>query len=523
MKDMQLSRHGAEARLRAMRLLPIVIMLTCCTNLRSATDEHLSPGIQKVLQSTVRIRCGSDFSSGVLVSPAGHVLTVAHGLHAETAAIAVVLHDGSQHTAIRKVVDRERDLAIVQLTDDGETRQPYIAISPAALETAVGDRVLASGWPAGGGVQESAQLRLGTIQSIRPESTRTDCLLSTGDSGGPLLNAAGQLIGVHRRIGAGNDANYHISLTSIQRWFREQKLLEPLLQEMIPESSLLVPVAPLSEESLDRIRVRLVRLRNEQQQPAGVGFLHNRSRLLTPAGQTASAAMIGAGSKLSLRVTAEQTLRDQNLQWYTVNSTVDDLPQIPSATACRGQIVYAVSLSSGSDEIAVRGPGIISAVNHAEPSARVFLGLRVSRESSGVVVTEVIPNGPAQAAGLQVSDQLQTIGLSEIEDLDAMRVALEESEPGDAIRLTVQRGGQVKQLTIQADHDPADLFDRRIHLDGRAGPLSQRRTGLTGMICHDIPVLPEECGGVLVTPSGEILGLNISRVARQCTLAAPLP
>ncbi len=38
------------------------------------------PGLRRLQQATVRIVCGDDLSSGVLISTSGHVLTVAHGL-----------------------------------------------------------------------------------------------------------------------------------------------------------------------------------------------------------------------------------------------------------------------------------------------------------------------------------------------------------------------------------------------------------------------------------------------------------
>ncbi len=512
-----------ETRLQFRRLFRFAVLLLCCCCRMGVADESIPAGLQLLLHSTVRIHCGTDFSSGVIISSSGHVLTVAHGLHDDVATIGLVLHDGSQCRAVRKVIDHDRDLAVLQITGNCTVQGRFVPISASTIESAAGDQVLASGWPVAGGVQQSAQLRIGSLQNAQAASLQTSCLLSTGDSGGPLLNAAGQLIGVHRRIGLGTGANYHISLTAIQEWFREQKELASLLQEAVTTSALLTPVAQLSRTSLDNIRARLMRLEDVQQRSVGIGVLLDQAKLVSPGGSSASWATGSTAANARLPLTPQKTLRKQNLQFYSTTAAVGPLPLITSTTAYRGQIVYAVSLSVSGDQLVIRGPGIVSAVNHAEPSAELFLGFRVDADSAGILVTEVVPNSPAQESGLQADDRLLKIEHSEIRNLDAMRTSLAGIQPGDVISLTLRRNDEDRQLTIRAGHNPADLFDHRIYLDGRAGPLSERRTGLIGMICHDIPVTPEECGGLLVTPSGQIVGMNVARVARQCTLTVPIP
>ncbi|MFM7836765.1 MAG: hypothetical protein ACKPJD_33650, partial [Planctomycetaceae bacterium] len=54
------------------------------------------------------------------------------------------------------------------------------------------------------------------MKSAVANVVRTTCSLTVGDSGGPLLDGEGRLVGLHRRIGAGAESNLHTSLTSLR-------------------------------------------------------------------------------------------------------------------------------------------------------------------------------------------------------------------------------------------------------------------------------------------------------------------
>ena len=142
----------------------------------------------------------SSLGSGVIVSPAGYVLTNHHVVEAADE-IEVALPDGKKLLA--KVVgnDPETDLAVLRLNAEG---LPAITFgSSDALR--VGDVVLAIGNPFGvgqtvtGGIV-SALGRTGLGINTFENFIQTDAAINPGNSGGALVDAGGNLVGINTAI-----------------------------------------------------------------------------------------------------------------------------------------------------------------------------------------------------------------------------------------------------------------------------------------------------------------------------------
>jgi serine protease Do len=145
-----------------------------------------------------------------------------------------------------------------------------------------------------------------------------------------------------------------------------------------------------------------------------------------------------------------------------------------------------------------------------------------SSENNFLTVVTVAPNSFAASGGWQPMDQLVRFARQPVSTFDDLVAALESWQPGDWATVTVRRGDHDLQLSATLTPDPAGQFEKTEYLDGRAGRLSERRTGLTGVIQHDIAIRPQDCGGPLVNFRGELVGINIARRARESTLAVPI-
>ena len=77
----------------------------------------------------------------------------------------------------------------------------------------IGDWVLALGHPGGFDLRRSLVVRLGRIIRFAPGALQTDCPLSPGDSGGPLLDMHGRVIGIHSAISTSVAENFHVAVT----------------------------------------------------------------------------------------------------------------------------------------------------------------------------------------------------------------------------------------------------------------------------------------------------------------------
>ncbi len=150
--------------------------------------------------------------SGVVVSEDGLVLTAAHVLGKPNSELIVVFADGRRVPAIALGADRSRDAGMARITEKG--KWPFVELGHSgALKP--GDWCLAMGHP--GGVQEgrTPPLRLGRILTAGKGTSLHDCIHSdatiiSGDSGGPLFDLDGKLIGIHSSISAMFSQNNHV-------------------------------------------------------------------------------------------------------------------------------------------------------------------------------------------------------------------------------------------------------------------------------------------------------------------------
>jgi Do/DeqQ family serine protease len=138
--------------------------------------------------------------SGVIVSPAGYILTNNHVIE-EADEIEVMLNDGRK--SIAKVIgtDPETDLAILKIE---LTELPVMTLGNSDA-LSIGDQVLAIGNPFGvgqtvtGGIVSAlgrTQLGINTFENF----IQTDAAINPGNSGGALVDVNGHLMGINTAI-----------------------------------------------------------------------------------------------------------------------------------------------------------------------------------------------------------------------------------------------------------------------------------------------------------------------------------
>ena len=142
--------------------------------------------------------------SGFIWNRKGHIVTNFHVIYGADS-IQVVLDDQSTHDARIIGVDPDHDLAVLQITPPADTLKPVDLGRSHDLQ--VGQRVLAIGNPFGldhtltTGVVSALGRSIKSITNRTIEGViQTDAAINPGNSGGPLLNSAGQLIGVNTQI-----------------------------------------------------------------------------------------------------------------------------------------------------------------------------------------------------------------------------------------------------------------------------------------------------------------------------------
>jgi serine protease Do len=187
-----------------------------------ALQDRVKYVVDKCTPATVGVQIGFGAGSGVIVSDDGLILTAAHVITGEDLfgktgpyeagrKCKVVLPNGKRVNAETLGVNSDNDVGMVKITDSGpnDGKWPFL---PIAKSAALKKRqwVVSLGHPGGPKDGRPPVARLGRIENVTKDIVRSNCTLVGGDSGGPLFDLDGNVIGIHSRIGLSLEQNIHV-------------------------------------------------------------------------------------------------------------------------------------------------------------------------------------------------------------------------------------------------------------------------------------------------------------------------
>lgn len=183
-----------------------------------AMEQHQQELAKKLISCTVGIVVGPAHGSGVIISEDGYVMTAAHVAGKPGRQATFILPDGRMAKGKTLGMHRTLDAGLMRITDKGPW--PFVEkAEPDGIE--VGAWCVATGHP--GGFQEGRQpvVRIGRVLLTDKFAINTDCTLVGGDSGGPLFDMSGKVIGINSRIGRPLTANMHVPIAAYhEAWDR---------------------------------------------------------------------------------------------------------------------------------------------------------------------------------------------------------------------------------------------------------------------------------------------------------------
>lgn len=190
-------------------------------NLFQQLNADLADIVRDVQQSVVQVRASSrGVGAGSIWHPEGLIVTNAHVVR-DGGSLEVALSDGRVLPARLLARDDDRDLAALSIVTDGLTT----IVPGSSKRLHAGQWVFAVGHPWGvtnaatGGVV----IRVGKglpEMNVRGDYVVTDTHLRPGNSGGPLVDAAGRMVGVNTLI-TGWNVGVAVSVDSVKTFLKE--------------------------------------------------------------------------------------------------------------------------------------------------------------------------------------------------------------------------------------------------------------------------------------------------------------
>jgi serine protease Do len=382
-----------------------------------------------------RIGAGSGFfidSTGIAVTN-NHVVEGADK-------VWVRLADGTRHDA--KVIGRDAatDIALIKVSGSGPFPPLPLGDSDALR---VGEWVMAAGNPLNMdhtitvGVVSAKNRSLGLSEEGRSFENfiQTDAAINLGNSGGPLVNVRGEVIGINTAINAaGQNLGFAVPINTA-------KMVIPQLKEKgkVIRGYLGVMVSNVDEDtqkafnlpSREGAFIQSV----EKDGPADKAGLQKGDTIISVNGNTVKETrqLIDRISMTPPGKTAElEIIRDGKRKSVTV--TVGERPNA-------GQDNEKSASVGGSNQDKL-------GISVDELDARARREMDLPRDMHGVVVTNVAEDSPAEDAGLQEGDIITEVSGHKVDSTAAFRTALDAARPNSRVPLYVYRPQSQRSMFV---------------------------------------------------------------------------
>lgn len=387
--------------------------------------------------------------SGVIVSADGTVLTNYHVVDGAEK-ITVLMSDNKSFDA--KVVgsDQPSDLAVLKI----EAQQlPFLTLGNSD-NVRVGDIVLAIGNPLGIGQTVTAGIisakgrRTGLSDGNYEDFLQTDAPINRGNSGGALVNLAGELIGINSQIlspGGASGGNIGIGFS-------------------IPSNMAKSVMEQLLKDGKVRRGMLGINIQNVTDEIAKALDLKDRSGILVSNVRAGSAGE-KAGIKRNDIITAinGEKLEDSNVLRNKVAQTLPGTEIKLTVLRDGKEVELTATLDEFNTEEQAKtsnskggpgGPGSSDqggklglSLEPVTPAIAKQLGLD---SNDGLVVADIDPNGPAAAAGIARGDVILEMNKRPITSVADVKAVL-DGAAGKPILLLITRRGQTIYLTMRPE------------------------------------------------------------------------
>ena len=156
------------------------------------------------------VALGEAIGTGIIVTADGEIVTNAHVVESQDTVNVRLVGETEPRKGAVIAVDEAHDLALIRIDADGLTPATFVASDDVRL----GDEVVAIGYALNldgdpsvtRGIVSALDRTLGSATQVLGGLVQTDAAISSGNSGGPLVNALGQVVGLNTLVAANSGA-----------------------------------------------------------------------------------------------------------------------------------------------------------------------------------------------------------------------------------------------------------------------------------------------------------------------------
>lgn len=395
-----------------------------------------------------RTREAGSLGSGFIVSPDGYIVTNNHliqGLTGTGVVDSVTVTTTDRHEYTARIVGRDETSDLALLKIDGRNL-PYVNWGD-STKARVGDWVIAIGDPYGVGSTVTAGIISALHRGITGSGAydryiQTDAAINMGNSGGPMFDLNGNVIGINSALISPNGASVGIGLAIPAELARP--VIDSLMKGQRPQRGYLgVGLQPVDEDLAPALGI-----------PKDTGEL---VRTIVADGPAARAGL--QQGDVIVKVNGQQVTPDQTVSYLVANSQVGSRIPIEIIRNGKRGTVYVTLADRPTEEalnkIAGGDTGTQGAPSTTAPTPQRALGLSLSpltpelaraanlpASAKGVIITAVDPNGDAAEQGLQRGDLIISVNNQPVSTPAQVIASVEAARKAGrpSVALLVKRG-----------------------------------------------------------------------------------
>ena len=391
--------------------------------------QSFSPVVKRVLPAVVSIegkgkpgarpKLDDDpgFGCGFIVDPTGVVVTNNHVVRDITVA-EVTLQDGRKFTSKDIRRDPKADLAVIKL--DAREALPFLEFGDSdAME--VGDRVLAVGAPFGltgsvtGGIVSGKSRNVNL--NLYEDFLQTDAAVNPGNSGGPLVNMEGKVVGLTAAIKTRSGGFQGVGLAV------SSKLAKTVSDQLVKNGAVRRPYIGVGVKELDEATAARLNVKPNAgvlvtevlpKSPGEKGNIGVGDLIVTVNGAAVATPREMQKATLALPVGRDAELVVMRRgQLFLAKVAVEDQPDIPGPAA--------PGPAQGGVNFAALGLAV------TDLTADVATRMGLPKDARGVVIAGVTKNSLAEQSGLARGLVVLQVDRTPVASADAFRRAVEQS------------------------------------------------------------------------------------------------